>query len=62
MNHHVAAIGVIFSLLVTIWFVLDLGPYAAFTFAFVAVPVLFVCAVFYYVREVLRELRRREVL
>ncbi len=62
MNHHIAALGVIFGLLLTIIFILDRGPYSAFAFTFVAIPILAVVVVFYYLREVLRELRSRDVL
>lgn len=62
MNHQRAAVGVIASMLLTIAYLLDRGPYSTFAFTFVALPVLAVCVVFYYLREVLRELRDRDVL
>lgn len=62
MNHHTAAVGVIIAMLITIAYVLDPGPYAAFAFAFVALPLLAFVIVFYYLREMIRELRHRDVL
>jgi len=62
MNHHLAAIGVIASMILMIVYLVDRGPYSTFAFTFVALPVLAVCIGFYYLREVLRELRDRDVL
>jgi hypothetical protein len=62
MNHRVANLGVILSMLLTILYIVDLGPYTTFAFTFVATPVLIVCIVFYYFREVIGEMRRKDVL
>jgi uncharacterized membrane protein len=62
VNHHKAAVGIILSLLLTIIYLFDRGPYSAFAYTFVALPMLVFCVVFYYFREVLRELRHRDVL
>lgn len=61
MNHHRAAIAEIISMALTIVYVFDRGPYSTFAFTFAALPLLAV-GLFYYFREVLRELREREVI
>lgn len=62
MNHRVANLAVIVSMLLTILYVCDLGPYTTFLFTFVAVPLLAISVLFYYFVEVLREFRSKDIL
>lgn len=62
MNHHLAAVGVIVAMVLTLWFLVDLGPYATLAFTFVAQPLLLFVIVFYYLAEVLKEWRRKDIL
>ena len=61
MGRRFVAAATILSLLVTIGFVLDPGPYWMFAFTFAALPLTAVAMVIY-LRVVLSDLRERDVL
>lgn len=62
LNHRIAAVAIIVSMLLTIYFILNLGPWSMFAFAFGAVPILFGTILFYYLPEVIQEFRSKDLL
>ena len=61
MGRRFLGVATTLSLLLTILFVLDPGPYPMFAFTFLALP-LTGFSVLAYIRVVLRDLRERDVL
>lgn len=61
MGRRFVAAAITVSLLLTILFVLNPGPYPMFAFTFIALPLIGV-SVLAYLRVVLRDLRDRDVL
>lgn len=61
MGRRFVAIGITVSLLLTVGFVLNPGPYWMFAFTFAALPLTGV-SILAYLRVVLHDLRERDVL
>jgi len=61
MGRRFVATAIALSLLLTVGFVVDPGPYWMFAFTFVALPLTGV-AIVAYLRVVLQDLRERDVL